>query len=63
MDSFDLVVIGRGFGYPWSDWDAMCEAALFECGRPVLITPEAGPKSVGEQAAGTREGHLIVRIG
>ena len=26
---FDLLVIGRGFGYPWSDWDAMCEAALF----------------------------------
>ena len=26
---FDLVVIGRGFGYPWSDWDAMCEAALY----------------------------------
>jgi len=47
---FDLVVIGRGFGYPWSDWDAMCEAALFECGRPVLITPESGPKSVGEHA-------------
>ncbi len=44
---FDLVVIGRGFGYPWSDWDAMCEAALFECGRPVLITPQAVGESVG----------------
>ena len=47
---FDLIVIGRGFGYPWSDWDAMCEAALFECGRPVLITPESGG-SIGEHAA------------
>jgi len=47
---FDLVVIGRGFGYPWSDWDAMCEAALFECGRPVLITPAGRPQSVGEHA-------------
>jgi nucleotide-binding universal stress UspA family protein len=48
---FDLVVIGRGFGYPWSDWDAMCEAALFECGRPVLITPEKGPGVPGENVA------------
>ena len=47
---FDLVVIGRGFGYPWSDWDAMCEAALFECGRPVLITPDNSPDTVGEHA-------------
>jgi nucleotide-binding universal stress UspA family protein len=45
---FDLLVIGRGFGYPWSDWDAMCEAALFECGRPVLITPERIGSSIGE---------------
>jgi nucleotide-binding universal stress UspA family protein len=48
---FDLVVIGRGFGYPWSDWDAMCEAALFECGRPVLITPQKGRDTVGEHVA------------
>ena len=47
---FDLIVIGRGFGYPWSDWDAMCEAALFECGRPVIITPGTTPDSVGEHA-------------
>lgn len=47
---FDLVVIGRGFGYPWSDWDAMCEAALFECGRPVIISPAQEPKSVGDHA-------------
>ncbi len=48
---FDLVVIGRGFGYPWSDWDAMCEAALFECGRPVMITPEQPSTSLGEHVA------------
>lgn len=47
---FDLIIIGRGFGYPWSDWDAMCEAALFECGRPVLITPD-GKSNIGEHAA------------
>ena len=47
---FDLIVIGRGFGYPWSDWDAMCEAALFECGRPVLITPP-GDGAIGKHAA------------
>lgn len=47
---FDLIVIGRGFGYPWSDWDAMCEAALFECGRPVIITPEKAPETMGEHA-------------
>jgi len=45
---FDLVVIGRGFGYPWSDWDAMCEAALFECGRPIMVTPEQAPETLGE---------------
>jgi len=48
---FDLVVIARGFGYPWSDWDAMCEAALFECGRPVLITPEQSSQTLGEHVA------------
>ncbi len=48
---FDLVVIGRGFGYPWSDWDAMCEAALFECGRPVLITPQTTPERIGDHVA------------
>jgi nucleotide-binding universal stress UspA family protein len=47
---FDLIVIGRGFGYPWSDWDAMCEAALFECGRPVLVTPD-NKSTLGEHAA------------
>lgn len=47
---FDLIVIGRGFGYPWSDWDAMCEAALFECGRPVLVTPQDSG-DIGEHAA------------
>ena len=47
---FDLIVIGRGFGYPWSDWDAMCEAALFECGRPVIITSDKAPDTMGEHA-------------
>ena len=36
---FDMMVIGREFGHPWFDWQVMCEAGLFESGRPVLVTP------------------------
>lgn len=35
---FDMIVIGRGFAQTWIDWNVICESALFECGRPVLIT-------------------------
>lgn len=38
---FDLIVIGRPAD-PTARWQATCEAALFETGRPVLLT-SAGP--------------------
>ncbi len=43
---FDLVVIGRSTKY--GDWNIICEAALFECGRPVLVVPEQAPETIGE---------------
>jgi len=46
---FDLVVIGRNFGQPWIDWSVMCEAALFETGRPVLVAASETPSSIGER--------------
>jgi nucleotide-binding universal stress UspA family protein len=45
---FDLIVLGREFGRPWLDWRVMVESALFESGRPVLLTPEAPGKTFGE---------------
>ena len=48
---FDLIVIGRNFGQPWIDWSVMCEAALFETGRPVLVCGAEAPSSVGERVA------------
>lgn len=44
---FDLIVIGRNFGQPWIDWSVMCEAALFETGRPVLVAAAETPSSIG----------------
>ncbi len=38
---FDLIVVGREFGRPWLDWLTLVESALFESGRPVLLTPQA----------------------
>ncbi len=35
---FDMIVIGRGYGHQLTDWNFICESALFESGRPVLIT-------------------------
>lgn len=47
---FDMIVIGREFGQPWTDWSTICESALFESGRPILVTPqETG--NLGEHAA------------
>jgi len=46
---FDLIVIGRNFGQPWIDWSVMCEAALFETGRPVLVAGSQTPSSIGER--------------
>ena len=45
---FDLVVIGRTTKYYAGDWNIICEAALFESGRPVLIAAEKAPTTIGE---------------
>ena len=45
---FDLIVIGREFGHPWVDWHVMAEAALFESGRPIVLTPAKPGESLGE---------------
>ncbi|HSS65901.1 MAG TPA: universal stress protein [Gammaproteobacteria bacterium] len=46
---FDMMVIGREFGHPWFDWQVMCEAGLFESGRPGLVTPEQATGALGEK--------------
>ena len=46
---FDLIVIGRNFGQPWIDWSVMCEAALFETGRPVLVVGAEIPSTIGDR--------------
>jgi len=46
---FDLIIIGREFGRPWLDWQVMCEAALFESGRPLLVAPTTAPAAIGSR--------------
>jgi len=46
---FNLIVIGRGYGQPWIDWNVASEAALFESGRPLLVTASEVPEHIGEQ--------------
>lgn len=45
---FDLVVVGREFGQGWLNWRAIVESALFDSGRPVLVTPAAVGPTIGE---------------
>jgi nucleotide-binding universal stress UspA family protein len=45
---FDLIVIGRTTAHKHTRWQATCEAALFESGRPVLLAPAQPPKSIGD---------------
>lgn len=45
---FDLIVIGRTTADKHTRWQATCEAALFESGRPVLLAPAQPPKSIGD---------------
>ncbi len=44
---FDLIVLGRPGRSPQNPRMAPLEAALFECGRPVLIVPPEVPKTIG----------------
>jgi len=46
---FDLMIIGRDFGHPWFDWQVMCEAGLFESGRPVLVAPGQTSSALGRK--------------
>ncbi len=46
---FDMMIIGRDFGHPWFDWQVMCEAGLFESGRPVLVTAGHAGNSLGDR--------------
>ncbi|HEY5701570.1 MAG TPA: universal stress protein [Gammaproteobacteria bacterium] len=46
---FDMMIIGRDFGHPWFDWQVMCEAGLFESGRPVLVTPGQASDTLGRK--------------
>ncbi|NIR29706.1 MAG: universal stress protein [Gammaproteobacteria bacterium] len=46
---FDLIVIGRPDRQLPPDWSAMCEGALFESGRPVLVAPVASPDALGHR--------------
>jgi nucleotide-binding universal stress UspA family protein len=45
---FDLIVIGRDFGRQWLNWRVLAESALFESGRPVLLTPQTPGATCGE---------------
>jgi len=46
---FSMMVIGRDFGHPWFDWQVMCEAGLFESGRPVLVSPGEASAAFGQK--------------
>jgi nucleotide-binding universal stress UspA family protein len=45
---FNLVVVGRDFGRAWLNWRVIVESALFESGRPVILTPETPSATFGE---------------
>lgn len=44
---FDLIVVGCASRTSTGESDAVCEAALFESGRPVLMCPAAPPQALG----------------
>jgi nucleotide-binding universal stress UspA family protein len=43
-----MIMVGREFGRPWLNWRVVVEAALFESGRPVLLTPASAVSACGE---------------
>ncbi|MFQ5937465.1 MAG: universal stress protein [Acidiferrobacterales bacterium] len=45
---FDLIVIGCVSKQSAADRNAMCEAALFESGRPVLVASSKAPSALGD---------------
>jgi len=46
---FDLIVVGRPGAQSSPDWNAMCEGAMFESGRPVLVAPADTPRALGKR--------------
>ena len=40
--------MGREFGRPWLKWREVVESALFESGRPVMLTPGTPVTTIGE---------------
>lgn len=45
---FDLIVVGCRGRLSAAEHDAVCEAALFDSGRPVLLAPAEPPETLGE---------------
>ena len=48
---FDLVVIGRETKNSSPDWSVMCESALFDSGRLMLLAPPTLPETMGKRIA------------
>ena len=46
---FDLVVVGRTSERALTDWQVICEAVLFESGRPALIAAPEVPDRIGSR--------------
>jgi nucleotide-binding universal stress UspA family protein len=46
---FGLIVVGRASSHAVADWNATCEAAMFESGRAVLVAPESAPAEIGKR--------------
>lgn len=46
---FDLIVIGRSGQQASANWNVMCESALFDSGRPVLVAPNQVPSRLGDK--------------
>lgn len=46
---FDLIVIARSGARTALDWNATCEGALFESGRPVLVAGRRPVETLGER--------------
>ncbi len=48
---FDFIAIGRETDDSSPDWNVLCEAALFESGRLLLLAPPSLPPTFGERLA------------
>ena len=46
---FDMVIVGRPAGTLDSRWTALCEASLFESGRPALLAPPGLAGHIGDR--------------